>query len=138
MFNKIKQFAMSLDSDKNIREWGRSITLRSDISDINLLVCNYREKFLILNPKSSIILETHSKYNEVWIADNEFDYLLEDENKQIVKHRSEKFERVFIPKGYKHKLINPNDVNLNIFEIQTGQIKDDDKIQYKEEDICLI
>ncbi len=134
MFNRIKKQALALYSDKNKRDWGRSITLRSDNSNVELSEYFYREKFLTLNPKASIILESHAKYSEVWVANNSFEYYLEDGNGQVIKQVAKKFERIFIQKGLKHKIINPNETLLDIFEIQIGQIKDDDKTKYFKED----
>lgn len=134
MFNQIKKHALAIANEKNIRDWGFSITIRSDISREDLKTYEYREKFLIFKPNKSIILESHQKHSEIWIADNDFTYALEDIDGNIKRYNAKKFERVFIRMGRKHKIINPNKIILSIFEIQTGDIMDNDKIQFVEED----
>lgn len=134
MFNQIKKHALTLVGDNNIRDWGYSIVLRCDSLTLDNLTCNYREKFLVLKPQKSIILESHANYSEVWTADGTFEYVLEDQNGQLNRYRAGKFERIFIPKGRNHKIINSNKIYLNIFEIQVGEISDNDKIQYIADD----
>lgn len=134
MFDYIKKNAISAMSDKNIRDWGFSITIRSEISTANNRVYDYREKFLVFKPRKSIILESHVNHSEVWMADDNMEYILEDERGKLNRHIAKKFDRVFVAKGRKHKIMNPNKTELNVFEIQTGCIKDNDKMQYAEED----
>lgn len=122
VFNEIKKHALSLANDDNIRTWGYSITLRSDSISADNLTYEYREKFLVFGPRGSIVLESHVGYSEIWTADRKFEYAIEDANGRIVKRRANKFERVYIPKGCKHKIINTNKTILNIFEVQIGQI----------------
>lgn len=135
MFEVIKRKALSLRDASCEREWGWSIILQTeeDSSD-KVTTCSYREKFLIFNPGSSITLESHSGYSEVWIGDRDFRYILEI-NGRIEKRIAKQYERIYIPQGKKHKIINPHETELSIFEIQIGEdIRPDDKIQYTEED----
>lgn len=135
MFETIKRKALSLQDESCEREWGRSIILRAeeDLSD-QVTKCSYREKFLVFNPGSCITLESHSGYCEVWIGDRDFRYMLEI-NGRIEERIAKQYERIYIPQGKKHKIINPHDTKLNIFEIQMGEaIRPDDKMQYTEED----
>lgn len=134
MFDQIKKNALTLVGDNNIRDWGYSIVLRSDRLTLGKEICSYREKFLVLKPKKSITLESHVNYSEVWTADGIFEYILEDKNGQLSRYRASKFERIFIPKGRIHKIVNSNKICLNIFEIQVGEISDNDKVQYIEGD----
>lgn len=132
MFEVVKKKALSIYKKEHDRSWGKSIILNA--ADKLERQQNYREKFLIFKPGESIILESHADYSEVWVADDHFEYALEDERGMIHKHIGEPYERVFILKGRKHKIKNPNKKMLHIFEIQIGIISSDDKTQYKDED----
>ncbi|HET6747263.1 MAG TPA: hypothetical protein VFH06_04115 [Candidatus Saccharimonadales bacterium] len=73
MLDHIEAHALTLYTKDNDRDWGKSITLRT--VPINDDVSSYREKFLIFKPGSSITLEKHLEYDEVWIANRPFDYI---------------------------------------------------------------
>ncbi len=134
MFETVKLTALALQDKSCEREWGHSIILRTDESlSGKTATCSYREKFLVFNPRSSIILESHSGYCEVWVGDKDFCYVIEIDG-QIKKRTAKQYERIYIPLGKKHKIINPHDSELNIFEVQLGNIRADDKVQYAKED----
>lgn len=130
MFEMIKKDALLKVSLSTKRKWGASIILSSSFDKD---YCYYREKFLIFNPRSAIPLESHKHHHEVLIGDSNFVVILEHNN-GFIKYQIDKFSRFCIPKDTKHKIINPGESRLNIFEIQTGVIKDDDKIQFLAED----
>lgn len=135
MFDTIKQHALSLIDETTIRNWGQSIILRVDTSDNETTF--YREKFLLFHPGASIVLESHINYDEIWIPDSSMTYFLEEDNSLVHKCIAKKYERVFVPRGKKHKIINHNNKTLCIFEIQTGVIDPNDKQQYSDEDAGL-
>ncbi|MEK7621524.1 MAG: hypothetical protein AAB395_04205 [Patescibacteria group bacterium] len=132
MFDSIKSYALLVSNETTKRDWGQSIILREDFTDDGVVF--YREKFLIFNPGASIILESHSDYDEIWMPDSTLTYALELNDSKVVKHFAQKHERIFISRDKKHKIINDNSYKLCIFEIQIGTIMNDDKIQYKKED----
>ena len=131
MFDSVKKYALSLANETADRQWGKSIILRADTNDKG--VTYYREKFLVFNPGASIVLESHSNYDEIWIPDSEMTYLLEVDNTIMGKQIAKRHERVFIPRGKKHKISNLNNHILYIFEIQTGIINSSDKQQYSDD-----
>jgi mannose-1-phosphate guanylyltransferase/mannose-6-phosphate isomerase len=135
MFNSVKQNALSLADETTNRDWGRSIILRADTNSDGVIF--YREKFLVFNPGASIVLESHTDYDEIWIPDSEMTYFLEVSDMLTNKQIAKKHERVFVPRGKKHKIINHNTHTLCIFEIQTGVIDPNDKQQYGDEDATL-
>jgi len=126
----IKKRALALSDSRNRRDWGMSIVIRNETKD----GADYREKFLVFNPCSSICLERHEGYSEIWVADGSFEYYLEADNGKLQKYHAAENEKICIPVGKKHKIINPNSKTLHIFETQTGTIRDDDKAQFFEED----
>lgn len=134
MFESIKLCAQSHTSEKSERAWGKSIVLETKSN--NKDSCYYREKFLIFKPGASIVLESHSGYDEVWVSDGSFNYILETDE-ELLRFTAQKYERVVIPRGKKHKIINCRDEELCIFEIQMGKIDPLDKCQFKSEDTKL-
>lgn len=135
MFDSVKQNALSLADETTNRDWGRSIILRADTNSDGVIF--YREKFLVFNPGASIVLESHTGYDEIWMPDSEMTYFLEVSDILTDKRIAKKHERVFVPRGKKHKIINHNAHTLCIFEIQTGAIDPNDKQQYGDEDAIL-
>lgn len=127
IFKKLEDELAQLSLDGTDREWGQSIVL-AQFEDGDGKVIG-RQKFLIFKPRASILLEKHMNYSELWLGDNEFEYILEDEQGALNRLVAQPYERIFIPKGRKHRIICLD--ALKIFEVQMGIIENTDKIQYE-------
>jgi len=108
------------------RTWGSYIVL-DNVKDRNDII--HRQKLLIVNPNTKMQLHKHINYTELWIGESKFKYVVEDEYGNLDIKSAKPFERVFVPKNRKHQIIS-NDIELRIFEIQTGLIIDDDNIKF--------
>lgn len=127
IFKKLESELAQMALDGTERDWGQSIVLAQS-EDVDGKVIG-REKFLIFKPGASIRLEKHTNYSELWLGDSQFEYVLEDEYGGLNQHTAQPYERVFIPKGKKHKIICLD--SLRIFEVQMGVIENGDKVQYE-------
>ena len=134
MLDSVKLHALSISDESTQRDWGQSIIIKAESRNDETVF--YREKFLIFKPGASIILESHSDYDEIWIPNNTLTYIKETDN-ELVEYVAKEHERIFIPRGIKHKIINDNTHELCIFEIQVGKIDPTDKQQYIDEDLAL-
>jgi hypothetical protein len=128
IFKKIEGELAQRTLDGTDRDWGQSIILAQSEDGHGKVVG--REKFLIFKPGGSILLEKHMNYSEMWLGDSRFEYVLEDEHGNLNTHTAQPYERVFIPKGRKHKIICLD--TLRIFEVQMGVIENSDKVQFKQ------
>lgn len=131
MFDFIKQVAIPMIDSSTSRDWGQSIVLRNEKRSGKVV---YREKFLIFKPYASIVLESHDNYDEIWMPDNNLIYYLENETGNITKYAGVQYERILVCRGKKHKIINPGNTKMCIFEIQIGHIDSTDKRIYLSED----
>lgn len=109
------------------RPWGKFIVLDT-VHDNEDMV--HRQKLLVIKPNISLQLHKHTGYAELWIGEDEFGYTLENENGELVTKTAKPFERVFVPKNRKHKIINSKDEELKIFEMQTGVVREDDNLKF--------
>ena len=89
----------------------------------------YKVKKILLNPESSIGLQSHSKRSEHWIV-IKGQATVTSGNKTIKLHPNESF---FIPKNMKHRLCNNSQISLEIIEVQFGSnLGEDDIIRYSD------
>ncbi len=108
------------------RDWGKFIVINTILQGDAMV---YKEKLLVVKPNTALQLHKHVDYTELWIGESAFKYVLEDEAGNLIEHAAEPYVRVFIPKNKKHKIIS-GDCELNIFEAQIGEIKDEDNIKF--------
>ena len=90
----------------------------------------FKIKILKIFPKEKISLQYHNERSEFWIIlEGIADVQLED---KII--RLNKDEKIFIPKGSKHRVENCGDNQLKIIEISLGEyIEEDDIIRLEDE-----
>lgn len=103
--------------DRVNRNWGFYITFKNIKKEEDVI---FREKLLAFSPKSQTQLQRHFHKDEIWISDSSFNYSLESEDDLVKEYIAKPYERVFIPKGKKHNIINNSDDFVYIFEMQTG------------------
>lgn len=127
MFTQIQKAAELSEHGITEREWGKFIVINT-IFHTNTMI--YKEKLLVVKARTSLALHKHMNYTELWIGESPFSYTLEDEHGKLEEHTAKPFERIFIPKNRKHKIINIADQELNVFEAQIGEIKDEDNIKF--------
>ncbi len=125
-FSRILQEAGARWDTAVVRPWGSFVVLR-DIVRTGAVI--YREKLLRIYPNTMLTLHTHSNYDEVWLAEDGFDYILEGERGGLTKCHAVAYERVFIPRKRKH-LISTGVGELCVFEIQLGNIVDSDVVKF--------
>ena len=103
------------------RPWGKYINLYSGKG--------FLLKELVINPKSSISLQKHSYRSERWTIISGRPKITINKNKFFKKPN----ETAFIPKGAVHRIENPFNKPVQIFEVQTGSIlKESDIVRYKD------
>jgi len=89
----------------------------------------YKVKKILLNPKSSISLQSHSRRSEHWIV-IKGQATVTSGNKTIKLNPNESF---FIPKNMKHRLCNNSKKSLEIIEVQVGSyLGEDDIVRYSD------
>lgn len=127
IFQTLEEEVKQLSLENTRRDWGQSIILSKTHDKDNNVIG--RQKLLIFKPGASILMEKHLNYSELWIGDSEFEYILENEIGEFNRKVALPYERVFIPKNKRHKIISGG-TGLRIFEVQMGIIENSDKIQY--------
>lgn len=97
----------------------------------NLYECSrFKIKRIIVKPGKRLSLQSHRQRAENWIVIS---------GTAVVTRGSEEIrltpgQSVFIPRGEKHRLANPADLDLEIIEIQTGDyFGEDDIIRYQDD-----
>ena len=108
------------------RQWGKFIELE--------IVCEkgdtiHKQKLLLIKPNACLQMHKHVEYTELWIGESSYDYVIEDEDGQLVTKTAQPYERIFIPKNKKHQIIN-GPLELRVFEAQTGLILESDNIKF--------
>ena len=92
----------------------------------------FKSKRLVIYPGQSISLQYHTKRNETWtVVKGTASVIRGDETLELMVG-----ETVYIPAGYKHRLTNNSNINVEIIEVQTGTYFGEDDIirledQYK-------
>jgi len=85
---------------------------------------SWQVKRLEIKPKESISLQLHQFRSEHWIiVDGTAE--VEIENSKLVLKKN---ESIYVPKGSKHRLSNPENKLLIIIEVQSGDYLGDDDI----------
>ncbi len=106
---------------KVLRPWGSFETI--DIED------RFKVKRIIVNPKASLSLQMHHKRSEHWavvkgralVTCGEKEFILETD------------QSTYIPIGKKHRLVNQEDIPLEIIEIQIGDyLGEDDIVRFED------
>lgn len=127
IFDILRQHTDELENFTE-RPWGKFAEVHLSYSGDDLV---HRQKLLIVEPNTKLTLHHHLNYSELWMGEIAFDYILEDENGELIQLTAEPYERVYIHPERKHTIINTNDEHLHIFEIQTGTIHDSDNIKFE-------
>ena len=109
-FFKNHQSRSSMKKNTFYRPWGKYINLFSGKG--------FLLKELVINPKSSISLQKHTYRSERWTIIS---------GKPKITINKKKFfknpnETAFIPKGAVHRIENPFNKPVQIFEVLTGSI----------------
>ena len=77
----------------------------------------------------SISLQMHNHRTEHWIVVSG-NALVEKEGEKFVLGQN---ESTYIPLGSKHRLSNPGEININLIEVQTGNLlREEDIIRYED------
>jgi len=108
-------------STKSFRPWG-SFKILEESKD-------FKVKELIINPKSSISLQKHTKRSEHWVVvEGE---VIATKGKQRIKLK--KNRSIDIRAGEMHRLQNESNKSCRIIEVQTGDyLGEDDIIRYED------
>ena len=86
---------------------------------------NYTVKNIIVNPGGELSLQSHKHRSEHWIiAEGEALVTINDEIKTLKEN-----ETIFIPQGFKHRLVNKTATKLIIIEFWYGNILDENDIE---------
>ena len=104
------------------RPWGSFEILYEDQS--------VKIKKIIVKPNKRLSLQSHKKRSENWvIIKGQAVVTLGTQDHQLKENDS-----IFIPVHEKHRISNPNSLNLEFIEIQTGQyFGEDDIIRYQDD-----
>lgn len=91
---------------------------------------NWKVKEILVNPKSSISLQKHTKRSEHWIILKGKAIVEINGIKNFLKEN----QSSYIPIGVKHRLSNDENIPLRIIEVQSGEyLGEDDIIRYDDE-----
>lgn len=125
-FSCLIEQAAAICGTATVRSWGSYVILHSAEHEG---VTVYREKLMQIHNNVQLSLHKHLRYDEVWIADDDFEYVLENDKGKLIQLHAIAHERIFIPRGRKH-LITSSARKLYVFEMQLGSISDDDNIKF--------
>ena len=90
---------------------------------------NTKIKKITVKPKSELSYQSHKYRNEHWIVLKGVATIKKNNSSFKIK----KNESTYIAKGDKHKLINNENINLEIIEVQTGtKVSEEDIIRYED------
>ena len=109
-------------SDDGVRPWGQYFVL-SDEPD-------HKVKRIVVNPGQRLSLQRHRRRAEHW-------YVIRGRAVVTLDDREIKCaagEAVDIPRGAKHRILNPGDEPLAFIEVQTGDYFGEDDIERFEDD----
>lgn len=105
-----------------LRPWGRFAILKDD--------AHFKSKIIVVDPKSQISYQSHSKRAEHWIfVKGAGEVVLDDKTVPIKAGES-----IFIPLGAKHRVRNTGKAPLEFIEVQTGSYFGEDDIQRYQDD----
>lgn len=90
---------------------------------------NWKVKMLEINPNSSLSLQLHHHRSEHWVVVKNT-AKVEINGEITILHEN---ESIYVPKGYKHRLSNPNKDSLILIEVQCGTyLGEDDIVRFKD------
>lgn len=87
----------------------------------------YKIKRVVVNPKQKLSLQKHRFRCEHWVVVCGKACIIRDKKSITLKSN----ESIFIPKGHKHRIMNPFNKEVVIIEVQTGyRITENDIVRY--------
>lgn len=118
---KKKNFKEATSQKKIYRPWGSYTSIAEGI--------NWQVKIIKVNPFSSLSLQKHNFRTEHWIVvSGQALVEIEDQRKYLSKNAS-----TYIPLGSKHRLSNPEEEDLILIEVQSGNyLGEDDIIRFED------
>ena len=116
-----KNIAEAVTHRKIYRPWGSYNSISQGT--------NWQVKKIIVKPYQSLSLQKHNYRAEHWVVVSGTALIEVNEEKRILK----KNESAFIPLGSKHRLSNPEDEQLVLIEVQSGDyFGEDDIIRFED------
>jgi len=103
------------------RPWGYYETLSND--------ANFRVKRILVNPNSSLSLQSHDFRSEHWVVIKGIATVTQEDKVFDLPAG----ESTFIPTGNKHRLCNNTDEIVEIIEVQMGEKVEEDDIKRYED-----
>lgn len=99
----------------------------------------YRVRRIRVLPKHALSLQLHHHRSEHWVVvKGTAKVILEDEEGKEKEYYVHENESIYVPKGVKHRLINPGDTPLEIIEVQVGDyIGEDDIVRLEDKPLRL-
>ncbi len=117
-----KKYPEIKNNRKIHRPWGNFISLKESET--------WQVKMLQINPNSSLSLQKHHYRSEHWVVvKNKAKVEIEGKISYINENES-----IYVPKGHKHRLSNPNKDFLILIEVQCGTYLGEDDIVRFEDD----
>ncbi len=105
-----------------IRPWGSYTVLEEGLG--------YKIKRIMVNPKSRLSLQSHTKRSEHWVVVSGTARATCGESVYTIGQN----QSTFVPMGVKHRLENPTDEPLQIIEVQCGvYLGEDDIARYADD-----
>ena len=90
---------------------------------------NFKVKKIVVNPKSSLSLQSHKKRDEFWTIVEGCGCATKKDKKIILKTG----ERIFLEKGTKHRMENKTNERLIFIEVQLGSyLGEDDIVRFED------
>lgn len=116
-----KGLAQSQDGATVYRPWGYYTVLHEGP--------NYKVKEIGVYPKKALSLQKHKFRSEHWnVVEGRIDAVVSGRRTSVKKNQS-----TYVPKGAKHRIINPTNVIARVIETQIGSyLGEDDIIRYTE------
>ena len=106
---------------QEVRPWGTFKVL--------LDLEKYKVKELVVHPQSKLSLQKHNLRSEYWaVTDGAGIAIVNDETIDI-----RVYDTVLVPKGAKHRIINPYDEPLVILEVQLGECIESDIERFEDD-----
>lgn len=93
----------------------------------------FKIKLVEIEPKKRLSLQSHKKRAEHWIVVSGRAKVTRGTTVRFIQSN----QSIYIPKGVKHRLENPDKVPLKIVEVQTGSYLEEDDIQRFDDDFNL-
>ncbi|MDR2733102.1 MAG: mannose-1-phosphate guanylyltransferase/mannose-6-phosphate isomerase [Spirochaetota bacterium] len=110
------------------RPWGSFTILKEGNQYTGKHSANhYKIKHIVVNPKGHLSLQMHEKRSEHWVViAGTAEVTIGGERQILTTNMS-----AFVPAGVRHRLANPEDIPLEIIEVQNGSyVGEDDIIRF--------